>query len=104
MSRRRSPCSAAATSSAPAAPGPPRTWSWRLVVARASLLVALLVGVVVLVFESFGGAFSTYAVAQAQLPASSTAVALGRAGRVSQRDRGHGGQPGQVRSRRPGRR
>ncbi len=27
--------------------------------------------------ESFGGAFSTYAVAQAELPASSTAVALG---------------------------
>jgi phospholipid/cholesterol/gamma-HCH transport system substrate-binding protein len=38
--------------------------------------VALLVGVVVAVFESFGGAFSTYAVAEAQLPASSTAVAL----------------------------
>ena len=32
---------------------------------------------VVLVLESFGGAFSTYAVAEAQLPASSTAVALG---------------------------
>ena len=31
----------------------------------------------VLVLESFGGAFSTYAVAEAQLPASSTAVALG---------------------------
>ena len=31
----------------------------------------------VFVLESFGGAFSTYAVAEAQLPASSTAVALG---------------------------
>jgi len=37
---------------------------------------ALLVGIVALIFESFGGAFSTYTVVQVQLPASSTAVAL----------------------------
>ena len=35
-----------------------------------------LVSAVVLIFESFGGAFSSYIVVQAQLPASSTAVAL----------------------------
>src|SRR5579864_5846331 len=40
------------------------------------LLVVLLVGAAGAVIESFGGAFSTYAVAEAQLPASSTAVAL----------------------------
>jgi phospholipid/cholesterol/gamma-HCH transport system substrate-binding protein len=38
---------------------------------------ALLVGVVAVIFESFGGAFSSYAVEQVQLPASSMAVALG---------------------------
>jgi phospholipid/cholesterol/gamma-HCH transport system substrate-binding protein len=54
----------------------PRTWTWRLVV-LGSLLAVFLVGVVVLVLESFGGAFSSYAVVEAQLPASSTAVALG---------------------------
>jgi phospholipid/cholesterol/gamma-HCH transport system substrate-binding protein len=59
---------------ATAAPAPP-VWSWRLL-ALGGLLVALLVGVVVVVFESFGGAFSTFAVAQAELPATSTAVAL----------------------------
>ena len=41
------------------------------------MLAALMVGVVVFVLESFGGAFSTYAVVDAQLPASSTAVSLG---------------------------
>jgi phospholipid/cholesterol/gamma-HCH transport system substrate-binding protein len=55
---------------------PPRSWSWRLVWMGVAL-VALLVAVVAFVLESFGGAFSTYAVAQAELPASSTAVALG---------------------------
>jgi virulence factor Mce-like protein len=39
-------------------------------------MVALLIAVVIAVLESFGGAFSTYAVAEVQLPASSTAVAL----------------------------
>jgi virulence factor Mce-like protein len=37
----------------------------------------LLAAIVIVVFESFGGAFSTYAVVEAQLPLSSTAVALG---------------------------
>jgi phospholipid/cholesterol/gamma-HCH transport system substrate-binding protein len=55
---------------------PPRSWSWRLV-GLGVLLVALVVAFVVFVLESFGGAFSTYAVTQAELPASSTAVALG---------------------------
>jgi phospholipid/cholesterol/gamma-HCH transport system substrate-binding protein len=62
-----------------AAPVPvqaPRISSWRLAVLGAVLAV-LLAAVVVLVLESFGGAFSTYAVANAQLPASSTAVPLG---------------------------
>jgi phospholipid/cholesterol/gamma-HCH transport system substrate-binding protein len=54
----------------------PRNWSWRLV-ALGAMLAALLIGVVVFVLESFGGAFSTYAVMYAQLPASSTAVSLG---------------------------
>ena len=57
-----------------AAPVPP-SWSWRLI-GLGLLLVGILVALVVLVLESFGGAFSTFAVAQAQLPASSTAVAL----------------------------
>jgi len=52
-----------------------RSWSWRLI-AFGGVLVALLTAVVALVFESFGGAFSSYAVAQAQLPLTSTAVAL----------------------------
>ncbi len=51
------------------------TWSWRLI-GFGGLLVALLIAVVVAILESFGGAFSTYAVAEAQLPANSTAVAL----------------------------
>jgi phospholipid/cholesterol/gamma-HCH transport system substrate-binding protein len=38
--------------------------------------VVLLIAVVVAILASFGGAFSTYAVASAQLPATSTAVAL----------------------------
>jgi len=38
-------------------------------------MLVLVVGVVV-IFESFGGVFSTYVVVNAQLPASSTAVAL----------------------------
>ena len=66
------------------------------------VLVALLVAVVVFVLESFGGAFSTYAVAQAQLPA----VVHGRGprspGRVPQRDRRHRRQPGPLRPRRAG--
>jgi len=68
---------APAPAPAPALPGtpPPPSWSWRLV-GLGALLVGVLVGVVAAVVESFGGAFSTYAVAQAQLPASSTAVAL----------------------------
>ena len=36
-----------------------------------------MVAVVVVVLESFGGAFSAYATVEAELPASSTAVALG---------------------------
>ncbi|HEY7947337.1 MAG TPA: MCE family protein [Acidimicrobiales bacterium] len=67
---------------APAAtPTPPHTVAakrdspWRLM-AFGGLLVVLLVGAAGVVIESFGGAFSTYAVAEAQLPASSTAVAL----------------------------
>ncbi|MGB7052055.1 MAG: MCE family protein [Acidimicrobiales bacterium] len=54
----------------------PRSWSWRLL-ALGVVLVVLIASVVAVVLESFGGAFSTYAVAEAQLPASSTAVALG---------------------------
>jgi phospholipid/cholesterol/gamma-HCH transport system substrate-binding protein len=53
---------------------PPR-WSWRLI-GLGILLVGILLAVVILVLESFSGAFSTFAVAQAQLPADSTAVAL----------------------------
>lgn len=54
----------------------PRRGSWRLA-ALGVVLVALLVGIVVFVLESFGGAFSTYTSVEVQLPASSTAVALG---------------------------
>jgi len=67
---------------APASPAPPkppiraqRNWSWRLVTMGA-VLSLLLVAVVVVVFESFGGSFSNYAVVHAELPRSSTAVAL----------------------------
>jgi phospholipid/cholesterol/gamma-HCH transport system substrate-binding protein len=41
-----------------------------------SALAALLLGVVAAIFASFSGSFSTYAVVEAQLPLSSTAVAL----------------------------
>jgi phospholipid/cholesterol/gamma-HCH transport system substrate-binding protein len=54
---------------------PPRTWTWRQI-SFGILLVALLAAVVIAVLESFSGAFSKYAVAQAQLPLQSTAVAL----------------------------
>jgi virulence factor Mce-like protein len=40
------------------------------------LLAVLVLGIVTSIFASFGGAFSTYDVLQAQLPASATAVAL----------------------------
>jgi virulence factor Mce-like protein len=53
----------------------PRSWSWRLI-GLGGLLVVFLFAVVVMVFASFGGTFSTFAVAQVQLPATSTAVAL----------------------------
>jgi phospholipid/cholesterol/gamma-HCH transport system substrate-binding protein len=53
-----------------------RSGSWKLV-ALGAAFAALLVAVVILVLESFGGAFSTYATVQAELPASSTAVAVG---------------------------
>jgi phospholipid/cholesterol/gamma-HCH transport system substrate-binding protein len=53
----------------------PRSWSWRLV-ALGGLLVAILLAVVAAVLASFSGVFSTYATVEAQLPASSTAVAL----------------------------
>ena len=53
-----------------------RNWSWQLVGLGAAF-AAVLVAVVVVVLESFGGAFSTYATVEAELPASSTAVALG---------------------------
>ncbi|HXW34917.1 MAG TPA: MCE family protein, partial [Acidimicrobiales bacterium] len=67
---------APAPTEAPTGPvSAPRTWSWRLI-ALGVALVLFLVGIVVLVFSSFGGSFSSYAVAEAQLPASSTAVAL----------------------------
>lgn len=71
---------------APPAPGPDtipvdivdasHNSTWRLVALGAAFAVVLL-GVVVVVLESFGGAFSTYATVEAELPASSTAVALG---------------------------
>jgi virulence factor Mce-like protein len=53
----------------------PRTWTWRLLILGTVLAVALAAFVVV-VFVSFSGAFSTYAVLEAQLPASANAVAL----------------------------
>jgi phospholipid/cholesterol/gamma-HCH transport system substrate-binding protein len=40
------------------------------------LLLAVLLGGVVLIFESFGGSFSSYALVSAELPASATAVSL----------------------------
>ena len=40
-------------------------------------MVGAIVAVVAIILASFGGAFSTYATAEVQLPASSTAVALG---------------------------
>jgi len=69
------PTPAATPSAAPRPFRPHKTWSWRLL--TLGLAFALfLVSAVVLIFESFGGAFSSYIVVQAQLPASSTAVAL----------------------------
>ncbi|MFZ0665509.1 MAG: MCE family protein [Acidimicrobiales bacterium] len=69
-------------SSAPApAPAPkptiraPRTWTWRLLTLGTTLILVLVVGVVV-IFEAFGGEFATYTTVDAELPASSTAVAL----------------------------
>jgi phospholipid/cholesterol/gamma-HCH transport system substrate-binding protein len=60
----------------PSAPvRPPRSWTWRLFVLGV-LLVLVLASVVTVVFESFGGAFSSFATVEAQLPLSSTAVAL----------------------------
>jgi len=56
-------------------PAPVRRRRRRLVV-LGLVLVALLVGIVVAVMASFAGDFSTYAVAEAALPASSTAMAL----------------------------
>jgi phospholipid/cholesterol/gamma-HCH transport system substrate-binding protein len=53
-----------------------RNGSWRLV-ALGVAFVALLVAIIVVVLESFGGAFSTYATVEAELPAASTAVAVG---------------------------
>jgi phospholipid/cholesterol/gamma-HCH transport system substrate-binding protein len=53
----------------------PRSSTWRLLVWGA-VLVVLLASVVVVIFSSFAGAFSSFAVVQAQLPLSSTAVAL----------------------------
>ncbi len=55
---------------------PSRNWSWQLVGLGAAF-AAVLVAVVVVVLASFGGAFSTYATVEAELPAASTAVALG---------------------------
>jgi phospholipid/cholesterol/gamma-HCH transport system substrate-binding protein len=68
----------AAAPTPPSSPAPvraPRSWTWRLL-AFGALLVLVLASVVTVVFESFGGAFSTFAVVDAQLPLSSTAVAL----------------------------
>jgi phospholipid/cholesterol/gamma-HCH transport system substrate-binding protein len=80
MSVEASPAPAPASAPVPAAKPvvvrPPRSWSWRMI-ALGTALVLLIAAVVVVVFESFGGAFSTYAVVEAQLPLSSTAVALG---------------------------
>lgn len=54
---------------------PPKSWSWRLLVLGTALIIAVVAGIVV-IFESFGGSFSTFTVVNAELPASSTAVAL----------------------------
>ena len=74
------------TITAPPPPGPDtipveivdasRNGSWRLV-ALGAAFVGLLVALIVVVLESFSGAFSTYATVEAELPASSTAVAVG---------------------------
>jgi len=67
---------------APAVPPPPAPPARRArAVARNPLVlgtafVVLLLATVLAIFESFAGSFSTYAVVEAQLPASSTAVAL----------------------------
>jgi phospholipid/cholesterol/gamma-HCH transport system substrate-binding protein len=69
------PAPAPSDAPVPAPFRPPRSWSWRLIALGLALTLALL-SAVVLVFVSFGGAFSSYSVLEAQLPASSTAVAL----------------------------
>jgi phospholipid/cholesterol/gamma-HCH transport system substrate-binding protein len=70
---------------APPTPAPPQppvdvpVWTHRKVgrlVLLGLVLVVILAGIVGAVFASFGGHFSTYAVAEAELPASSTAMAL----------------------------
>ena len=67
-------------SAAPAVPVPSRARAGRRAARRLRLLgvalVVLLLAGVTAIFASFGGTFSTYAVVHAQLPASSTAVAL----------------------------
>jgi phospholipid/cholesterol/gamma-HCH transport system substrate-binding protein len=73
---RPTPAPASAPEPEPGPIRPPRTWTWRLII-LGLVISALLVGVVVVVFESFGGSFSTFAVVDAQLPASASAVALG---------------------------
>ena len=64
---------------APIAPAvvarPPRSWTWRLI-AFGVLLVVVLASIVTVIFESFSGSFSSFAVVEAQLPLTSTAVAL----------------------------
>ena len=66
---------------APALPPPPAAPSRRRSRARRPLVLGtafavLLAATVAAIFASFSGSFSSYAVVQAQLPASSTAVAL----------------------------
>ncbi len=76
MSVEAPPAPAPAPAANPVPVRVPRSWSWRMI-ALGTALVLLLAAIVVFVFESFGGAFSSYAVLQAQLPLTSTAVALG---------------------------
>jgi phospholipid/cholesterol/gamma-HCH transport system substrate-binding protein len=54
---------------------PPKTWTWKLVT-LGTVFALVLLSIVALVFESFGGAFSSFAILQVELPASSTSVAL----------------------------
>lgn len=60
----------------PSDPTPQRRTRLGQMAALGLVVVALLVGVVVVVLAFFSGAFSSYAPAQAQLPASATAVTL----------------------------